>query len=44
MDFELSDEQKQFQVEVEAFLVDNHSPDVMDANPEQLSLGLPRNY
>jgi hypothetical protein len=37
MDFELSEEEKGFEAEVEQFLHDNASPDVMDANPEQLS-------
>ncbi len=37
MDFELSAEEKAFEAEVEAFLRENYSPDVMDPNPEQLS-------
>jgi alkylation response protein AidB-like acyl-CoA dehydrogenase len=37
MDFELTDEEKVFEAEVEQFLRENWSPDVMDANPEQLS-------
>jgi hypothetical protein len=37
MDFELSPEEKAFEAEVEAFLRENVSPDVMDPNPEQLS-------
>jgi len=37
MDFEFSEAEQQFQREVEAFLAEHHSPDVMDANPEQLS-------
>ena len=37
MDFELSDEEKAFEAELEAFLRENASPDVMDPNPEQLS-------
>jgi alkylation response protein AidB-like acyl-CoA dehydrogenase len=37
MDFDLSPEELAFQREVEAFLAENASPDVMDANPEQLS-------
>jgi len=37
MDFDLSPEEQAFQAEVERFLDENHSPDVMDANPEQLS-------
>lgn len=37
MDFELSAEELAFQAEVEAFLAENASPDVMDENPEQLS-------
>jgi hypothetical protein len=37
MEFDLSDEERRFEIEVEAFLRENASPDVMDANPEQLS-------
>jgi 3-oxocholest-4-en-26-oyl-CoA dehydrogenase alpha subunit len=37
MDFDFSPEESAFQREVEAFLAANASPDVMDANPEQLS-------
>ena len=37
MNFDLSPEELAFQREVEAFLAANASPDVMDANPEQLS-------
>jgi alkylation response protein AidB-like acyl-CoA dehydrogenase len=37
MNFEFSEPERQFQREVEAFLVEHHSLDVMDANPEQLS-------
>jgi alkylation response protein AidB-like acyl-CoA dehydrogenase len=37
MDFELSPEERAFEREVEQFLAENHSPDVMDPNPEQLS-------
>ncbi|MBW2393728.1 MAG: acyl-CoA dehydrogenase family protein [Deltaproteobacteria bacterium] len=37
MNFELSPEEKAFEEEVEAFLCENQSPDVMDAHPEQLS-------
>ncbi len=37
MDFDLGAEELAFQREVEAFLSANASPDVMDANPEQLS-------
>jgi hypothetical protein len=37
MDFELTADERAFQVEVEAFLAARVSPDVMDANPEQLS-------
>ncbi len=37
MDFELTPEEKKFEAEVEQFLRESHSPDVMDANPEQLS-------
>ena len=37
MNFELTPEEKAFEAEVEQFLRENHSPDVMDANPEQLS-------
>jgi alkylation response protein AidB-like acyl-CoA dehydrogenase len=37
MDFDFSPEELAFEREVEAFLAANASPDVMDANPEQLS-------
>jgi alkylation response protein AidB-like acyl-CoA dehydrogenase len=37
LDFELSAEEKAFEAEVEAFLKENASPDVMDESPEQLS-------
>ena len=37
MDFELTPEEKAFQEEVVRFLEENRSPEVMDANPEQLS-------
>ncbi len=37
MDFDLGDAEKSFQEEVEKFLEENRSPEVMDANPEQLS-------
>jgi alkylation response protein AidB-like acyl-CoA dehydrogenase len=37
MDFELSEEELSFEKEVMAFLEANHSPDVMDDNPEHLS-------
>jgi alkylation response protein AidB-like acyl-CoA dehydrogenase len=37
MDFELSPEEQAFEAEVEAFLREHHSPEVMDPNPEQLS-------
>jgi 3-oxocholest-4-en-26-oyl-CoA dehydrogenase alpha subunit len=37
MDFDFSPEESAFQRELEAFLAANASPDVMDANPEQLS-------
>jgi alkylation response protein AidB-like acyl-CoA dehydrogenase len=37
MNFDFSPEELSFQREVEAFLAANASPDVMDANPEQLS-------
>ena len=37
MDFDLSPDELAFQREVEAFLAANASPEVMDANPEQLS-------
>ena len=37
MDFELSPEERAFEAEVERFLAANRSPEVMDANPEQLS-------
>src|SRR6516164_4078782 len=37
MDFDLTPEEQAFQAEVERFLDENHSPEVMDANPEQIS-------
>ncbi len=37
MDFELGPEERRFQQEIERFLEENRSPEVMDANPEQLS-------
>jgi len=37
VDFELTPEEKKFEAEIERFLRENSSPDVMDANPEQLS-------
>ncbi|MFQ5416166.1 MAG: acyl-CoA dehydrogenase family protein [Myxococcota bacterium] len=37
MDFEFSEEQRRFQAEVEKFLEERRSPEVMDRNPEQLS-------
>jgi len=37
MDFAFSAEERAFEAEVEAFLEANHSPEVMDAQPEQLS-------
>ncbi len=37
MDFELTPEEQAFEAEVEAFLSEHHSPEVMDAHPEQLS-------
>jgi alkylation response protein AidB-like acyl-CoA dehydrogenase len=37
LDFELSEQEHAFQAEIEAFLVQNASKDVMDENPEQLS-------
>src|SRR5262245_24640602 len=37
MDFDFSPDELAFQRDVEAFLAANASPDVMDANPEQLS-------
>jgi hypothetical protein len=37
VDFELSAEERAFEAEVEAFLREHASPDVMDACPEQLS-------
>jgi 3-oxocholest-4-en-26-oyl-CoA dehydrogenase alpha subunit len=37
VDFELSLEERAFEAEVERFLEANRSPEVMDANPEQLS-------
>ena len=36
-DYEFSEEELAFQRELEAFLAENASPDVMDENPEQLS-------
>ena len=35
MDFEITAEEKIFEAEVERFLRENYSPDVMDANPER---------
>ena len=37
MDFDLAPEEEAFRREVERFLAEHASPDVMDANPEQLS-------
>ena len=37
LDYELTEEERAFRDEVEAFLAHNASPDVMDENPEQLS-------
>ena len=37
MDFDLADAEKSFQKELEAFLEEHRSPEVMDTNPEQLS-------
>jgi alkylation response protein AidB-like acyl-CoA dehydrogenase len=37
VDFEFSDEERRFEQEVVRFLEENRSPEVMDANPEQLS-------
>jgi alkylation response protein AidB-like acyl-CoA dehydrogenase len=37
MDFELGEEERRFEAEVERFLEQNRSAEVMDANPEQLS-------
>jgi alkylation response protein AidB-like acyl-CoA dehydrogenase len=37
LDFELSEEEQSFEREVVAFLEANHSPEVMDDNPEHLS-------
>jgi alkylation response protein AidB-like acyl-CoA dehydrogenase len=37
VDFELTPDEKAFEAEVEAFLRENASPEVMDPNPEQLS-------
>ena len=37
MEFDLSPEEKAFEAELEAFLRENASPEVMDPNPEQLS-------
>ena len=37
MNFELSEEEQAFAREVEVFLDEHHSPDVMDVHPEQLS-------
>jgi hypothetical protein len=37
VNFDLSPEEKAFEVELEAFLRENASPEVMDPNPEQLS-------
>jgi alkylation response protein AidB-like acyl-CoA dehydrogenase len=37
VDFDLAPEEEEFRRQVEAFLAERHSPDVMDENPEQLS-------
>ncbi len=37
MNFELNPDERAFEAEVEKFLRENYSADVMDANPEQLS-------
>ena len=37
MDFELTEDERRFEREVEAFLEQHASPDVMDTHPEQLS-------
>jgi alkylation response protein AidB-like acyl-CoA dehydrogenase len=37
VDFELREDEKAFEAEVERFLAAEHSPDVMDRQPEQLS-------
>jgi alkylation response protein AidB-like acyl-CoA dehydrogenase len=37
VDFDLTPEERAFEAEVEAFLRENASPEVMDPNPEQLS-------
>jgi len=37
VDFELNEAEQAFEAELEAFLRENASPDVMDPNPEQLS-------
>jgi len=37
VDFELAEEERRFVAEVEAFLAERFSPDVMDESPEQLS-------
>jgi len=37
VDFEFSEAERQFQAEVETFLEERRSPEVMDLNPEQLS-------
>ena len=37
MDFDLTPEEQAFEREVERFLAENRSPEVMDPNPEQLS-------
>ncbi len=37
MDFDLSSEERAFEAELEAFLSERRSPEVMDAQPEQLS-------
>jgi len=37
VDFEFGPEERAFEAEIEAFLVEQHSNDVMDAHPEQLS-------
>jgi alkylation response protein AidB-like acyl-CoA dehydrogenase len=37
LDFDLSEDERRFEAEVERFLDENASPEVMDPNPEQLS-------
>jgi hypothetical protein len=37
MDFDFTPEERAFEAEVEAFLREHHSPEVMDPHPEQLS-------